>query len=143
MSPVLVDSCVWITAARQQTDNLLVKLALEALLNEYVACWCGPVKLEVLGAARKEYRKRMALFFEVIPYLPWDESMWDEAKTLSWQLRDNGHSMPWNDLLIAVIARRHNAWIYTIDKSFELMSPYTGVRLYRPAYGGMFNPDYA
>ncbi len=143
MSPILVDSCVWITAARQQKDNLVVKLALEALLNEYVACWCGPVKLEVLGATRKESRRRMSAFFQVIPYLRWDDTMWEEAKILSCQLRDNGHNFPWNDILIAVIAKKHNAWIYSIDKHFELMSPYTGVHLYRPGYGGMFNPNYA
>ena len=47
---VLVDSSVWIEALWREV-NVHVKLALEALLEEYEAAWCGPVKLEVLGGA--------------------------------------------------------------------------------------------
>lgn len=146
MSPILVDSCVWITAAKKEKDrerdNIYVKLALEALLDEYAAYWCGPVKLEVLGAVRRDFRKRISLFFQVIPYLRSDESVWEDAKNLSWTLRDNGVHVPWNDILIAAIAKKHNAWIYTIDKHYELMRTYISINLYRPGYGGAFNADY-
>lgn len=43
---VLVDSCVWIEAAKAQ-GQVMVKLALRALLEEDEACFCGPVKLEI------------------------------------------------------------------------------------------------
>ena len=48
---ILVDSSVWIESLRRE-GRLDVKLALEGLLEEYEAAWCGPVKLEVLGGAR-------------------------------------------------------------------------------------------
>lgn len=48
----LVDSSVWIEAARRQGD-LATKVALRALLDECEAALCSPVKLEVLGGARR------------------------------------------------------------------------------------------
>ena len=55
---ILVDSSIWIEAARRQGD-LACKVALEAILEEYEAALCSPVKLEVLGGARKEERGRL------------------------------------------------------------------------------------
>ncbi|MBC8040902.1 MAG: VapC toxin family PIN domain ribonuclease, partial [Opitutaceae bacterium] len=62
---VLVDSSVWIEAARRQGD-LATKVALRALLDEYEAAWCSPVKLEVLGGARREERRALETFFACI-----------------------------------------------------------------------------
>jgi predicted nucleic acid-binding protein len=45
-----VDSSVWIDALRRE-GGLQVKLALENLLEEYEAAFCGPTKLEVLRGA--------------------------------------------------------------------------------------------
>ncbi len=53
---VLVDSSVWIEAGRRE-GSLEHKVGLENLLASYEAAWCGPVKLEVLGGARIQYRK--------------------------------------------------------------------------------------
>ena len=66
---VLVDSSAWIESLRRQGD-LRVKLAVEGLLEAYEAQWCSPVRLEVLGGARKEERARLGEHFSVIPYRP-------------------------------------------------------------------------
>ena len=58
---VLVDSSVWIEALRRD-GNVHVKVALESLLQEYEATFCGPVKLEVLGGARKQDRQTRRAF---------------------------------------------------------------------------------
>ena len=55
---VLVDSSVWIESLRR-TGRLEVKVALEALLEAYEAQFCPPIRLEVLGGARKEDRRRL------------------------------------------------------------------------------------
>ena len=70
---VLVDSSVWIEALRRD-GRLDVKLALEGLLEEYEASWCGPVKLEVLGGARPQERAMIALGTR-----DWTEADGDEA----------------------------------------------------------------
>jgi len=56
---VLVDSSVWIEAARRDGD-VSTKVALESSLEEYEAAATDPVRLEVLDGSRKDERQRLA-----------------------------------------------------------------------------------
>jgi predicted nucleic acid-binding protein len=137
---VLVDSCVWIEASRKQGDPL-AKLAVQHLLDEAEAAFCGPIRLEVLGGARKQFRKPLGFFFEAIPYLPMPESLWQEAQLLSWRMRDAGFTLPWNDLLIATGARKAGCRVYSLDSHFHALADQREVRLYQPGYGGAYSPE--
>jgi predicted nucleic acid-binding protein len=137
---VLVDSSIWIESFRREGD-LLSKIALEALLDEYEAFWCGPIKLEVLGGARKKERKKLEFFFDCIPCRSITDSIWDEAKLLSWKLRDRGFSLPWNDVLIGSIALQWDVRVFARDQHFDVMSREMNLRLYKPGHGGIFQPD--
>ena len=138
---VLVDSSVWIEALRRD-GRLDVKLALEGLLEEYEAAWCGPVKLEVLGGARAQDRKALEEQFTCIPYFPMHDAAWESAKNLAWRLRDNGCTAPWNDILIAALSVKADCRIYAVDKHFDLMDQNgAGIRLYRPGYGGKYDQN--
>ena len=138
---VIVDSSVWIEAFRRE-GRLDVKVALENLLDEYEATWCGMVKLEVLGGARPHEREKMEVHFSCIPYLPMKDAAWDAAKKLAWRLRDKGCITPWNDILIAALAFEAGCRIYTVDKHFEMMRDAgAGILLYQPGYGGAYNPN--
>ena len=55
---VLVDSSVWIEGLRRK-GRLDIKVALEALLEAYEAQICAPVRLEVMGGAKKEERRKL------------------------------------------------------------------------------------
>jgi len=136
---VLVDSCVWIEASRAKGD-LQVKLGLEGLLQEAEAAFCGPIKLEVLGGARKESRRALSFFFEAVPYVAMSEDDWPRAVKLGWRLRDRGVTAPWNDVLIAAIALRTHCRVYSTDRHFELLRDHAGITLYEPGYGGSFLP---
>ena len=138
---VLVDSSVWIEALRRD-GNVHVKLALEALLEEYEAAWCGPVKLEVLGGARVQDRKALEEQFSCIPYFPMTDAAWDSAKEVAWRLRDKGCTAPWNDVLIATLSRKAECRVYAVDKHFDLMQRNgAGIVLYEPGYNGKYNPN--
>ncbi|MGB0258566.1 MAG: PIN domain-containing protein [Coraliomargarita sp.] len=137
---VIVDTSVWIEASRRQGD-LAYKVGLENLLEEYEACWCSPVKLEFMGGARKEDRKRLEFYFECIPYRPVEEKHWQAAKLNAWRLRDTGHTLPWNDILIATLAIDLDYRVYANDKHFSIMAQHLGLRLYEPGYGGRYEPD--
>lgn len=137
---VLIDSSIWIEGFRKHGD-LAVKVALENLLEKYEALWCGPVKLEVLGAARIQERRELEFFFSCLPYRAMPDLIWEEAKRLSWQLRDHGFSIQWNDILIAAFAINWNVRVYSIDLHFEIMSQEIGLRLYHPGLGGKFQPE--
>jgi predicted nucleic acid-binding protein len=138
---VLVDSSVWIESLRRD-GRLEVKVALENLLEEYEAAWCGPVKLEVLGGSRPQERKMLEERFQCIPYFPMRDTAWDLAKNLAWRLRDKSCHAPWDDILVATLSIEADCRIYTIDKHFDLMYAFgAGIRLYKAGYGGQYNPD--
>jgi len=137
---VVVDSSVWIEAARRE-GVLEFKVGLEGLLEAAEAGFCGPIKLEVLGGARTQDRKRMSAYFACIPYRTIDDSAWEFAMQCAWRLRDQGHSLPWNDILIGSLSIRWACRVYAKDQHFEIMRDVIGVRLYKPSYGGSFQPD--
>lgn len=137
---VLVDTSVWIEASRRNGD-LAYKVGLENLLEEYEAAWCSPVKLEFMGGARAQDRKKLAFWFECIPYRQTEEQHWELAKAKAWQLRDAGLTLPWNDILIASIALASDMRVYAKDKHFETMAKMLGLRLYTPGYGGRYEPE--
>jgi hypothetical protein len=136
---VLVDSSVWIEALRR-TGRLDVKVALESLLEEYEATWCGPVKMEVLGGARPQDRKKLEAWFSCIPYRVVTEAAWDIAKEKYWRLRDAGHTLPWADVLIGSLAHTWGCRVYSIDRHFQIMHEVIGIVLYEPGYGGSYSP---
>lgn len=140
MANVLVDTSVWIEASRKKGD-LAYKVGLENLLDEYEAAWCSPVKLEFMGGARAQDRKKLAFWLECIPYRQTEERHWEQAKAMAWKLRDAGLTLPWNDILIAAIAHSADMRIYARDKHFQTMVDILGIRLYYPSYGGSYNPD--
>src|SRR6187401_1084709 len=136
---VLVDSSIWIEAARRDGD-LKAKVGLECLLGEYEAVLCAPVRLEVLGGARQNERERMEHGFSCLPFLQVLEKDWLAAVEHAWHLRDAGFTVPWNDILIATLAVRAKMRVYAKDKHFVSMAPVLGFTLYEPGYGGMYNP---
>jgi hypothetical protein len=137
---VLVDSSVWIEAARKDGD-IAFKVGLEGLLDEYEAMWCGPVKLEVLGGARATERSLLERCFECVPYRPMDDSTWNHAKRNAWKMRDQGHTVPWNDIVIGTLSIGWACRVYAKDRHFEQMRDVLGIRLYSPGYGGSFAPE--
>lgn len=137
---VLVDSCIWIEAARRE-GQLLVKLALRSLLDRDEAAFCGPISLEFLGGARDQERGRLKRAMAVVPYVPMTDAQWEQAIQLSWRLREKGITAPWNDVLIASLAVKHECRVYSLDKHFAAIAATGIVRLYQPGYSGMFTPE--
>jgi predicted nucleic acid-binding protein len=141
---VLVDSNIWIRA-NQPKGDLLARVALESLLDEDEAAFCGPVKLEVLGAMRHASRPRFDAFFSLVPYLTMTDATWDHAVSIGRALADDATqplTLPWNDVLIAAIALRHGCRVYTLDAHFDALARHTGLRLYTPGTGGTFTPEH-
>lgn len=137
---VLVDSSVWIEALRRQ-GRLDVKVALEALLEAYEAQLCAPVRLEVMGGSRREERRMIGSYFSIIPYRSVGPDDWERAISLAWRLRGAGLTVPWLDVLIASLAIHDCVRLFTIDTHFEKIAQTAGLVLYRPGYGGSFQPD--
>ena len=137
---VLVDSSIWIEAFRRE-GSVHVKLAVKGLLDEYEAALCSPVRLEVLGGARKEERAKLGRNFDILPYVALVEEDWATAVKLSWRLREAGQVVKWNDILIATVALRKGMRVYAQDKHFQIMNQVLGLSLYTPGYNGLYNPE--
>ena len=138
---VLVDSSVWIEALRLK-GRLDVKVSLESLLEAYEAQLCAPVRLEVLGGAKKDERRKLGFYFSIIPHRPARPDDWERAIILAWRLRDSGITVPWNDVLITALAIHDCVRLYSIDAHFEKISQLCPLLLYKPGYGGSFQPDH-
>jgi predicted nucleic acid-binding protein len=115
--PVLVDSNVFITLLRQGQDPAQVltkRYATTDLLT------CGMVRLEVLRGVRVErVKERLTAFFDVMMNVPADNSIWEEALSLAWNLDRAGHVIPATDILIATSALRAGGMVLTQDKHFH------------------------
>ncbi len=137
---VLVDSSIWIGALRRDGD-VITKLGLKGLLDEYEAAWCSVVKGEVMGGAREDERKMLTQRFEVVPYYQVTEKDWDWAVVAAWRLQAKGMVVKLTDLLVAAVATRCALRVYAEDKHFEMMREHLGLRLYKPGYNGMYNDE--
>ncbi len=137
---VLVDSSVWIECARRDGCRAC-KSGLLGLIEAAEAVICGPIKLEVLAGARRQDRPRLSAGFESIPHKVIDDGAWDFALHCAWRLRDQGHAVPWSDILIASLSLQWGCRVYAADPHFELMRGVLGLRLYQPGDGGKFHPE--
>jgi hypothetical protein len=139
---VLIDSSVWIEAARRD-GSLEHKVGLEGLLGAAEAMFCGPIRLEVLGGARAQDRRRLSAYFDCIAYRTMEDGAWELAKDCAWRLHDKGHTLPWNDILIGSLSIHWVCRVYAKDQHFEIMRELLGIRLYTPGIGGAYQPDHS
>ena len=135
---VLVDSSVWIEGLRRQGD-LATKVALEALLEVGGALVSGPILLEVLGGCRPGERKRLLDYFAGVPYRRVPDEAWRRAARLSWHLREDGITLPWNDLLIGSLGLLWDLRVFAADRHFDILESRERLRRYRPGPGGAYS----
>jgi predicted nucleic acid-binding protein len=117
MSPLLVDSAVYIQHLRAQTDVRQVLLPYLRAGNLYS---CGVVRAEVLrGMKTPASRDGLEAFFNVVPEVPCDARLWRAVSQLGWQLGRKGKWPPVTDLVIAACAIRVGAAVVSPDAHFE------------------------
>jgi predicted nucleic acid-binding protein len=115
-SPVLVDSSFYIGKIRAGQDPLQA-LAVTALSRDLVTC--GIVRCEVARGIRdKNILARFQRFWDVMIYVPTDNSMWQDIETTAWNLDRAGRIIPLTDVIIGCCARRAGAAVLTFDKHF-------------------------
>ena len=119
MRPVLVDTCIWVPFFnRPQSDE---KRAVDTLLDDDRATLIGPIVAEILqGFPREAQAGYIASLLRGVRYVEpaWDD--WQEAARLGRRLAAAGHRLPLSDLIIAAVAKRIDAEIYTSDPHFDL-----------------------
>lgn len=127
MRPVLVDTCIWVSFFnRPQSAE---KRCVDALLDDDRAMLTGPIVAEILqGFAREAQAGYIASLLRGMRYTEPEWNDWQEAARLGRHLAAAGHRLPLSDLVIAAVARRIDAEVYTTDPHFDLL---TGVQRLR------------
>lgn len=116
-SPVLVDSCWYITQMRAGRHPLR---ALEPIAHTRDIATCGIVRAEVARGIRDPaVLKKFQARWDVMLYVPMDNKLWKEVENLAWQLDRRGVVLPLTDIIIACCARRIGAVVLTFDKHFS------------------------
>jgi predicted nucleic acid-binding protein len=117
---VLVDTLVW--SAFFSKPASAEKRAIDLLLDEDRVALIGPILAEVLrGFRRTEEADWVASRLRLAHYLEptWED--WRTAATLGRQLATKGHDLPLTDLVIAALAIRVQAFVFTSDPHFDLI----------------------
>lgn len=115
---VFVDTCVW--ASFFTKPNSPEKQAVDQLVDADRIALAGPILAEVLlGFRRKDQADWVASRLKRGHYVETTWADWRASADLGRELAAAGHRLPLSDLVIAVIARRLNASVYTIDPHFD------------------------
>lgn len=124
---VLIDTGVW--SAFFSKPGSREKRAVDVLLDEDRVALTGPVLAEVLrGFRRTEQADWVASRLRSAHYLEpiWDD--WRNAAALARELAARGHDVPLTDLVVAALARRVEAFVFSNDPHFDLIP---GLKQYR------------
>ena len=96
--------------------------ALKKIFLEETVAICGITKAELMHGAKSE--KDLPYISEALSdfeYIPLDESIWDEVGQLLYRLRNNGITVPFQDVVLCALALKYNLLLWTNDKHFALI----------------------
>ncbi len=117
---IVVDSSVWIQALRSSDSPEAPELG--ELLDEDRVALVGPVKLEILLGSSRRQEPRLRRVLSALPCWYPDISTWKQAEDWVAVALRSGHRFGFADLLIASIAYRHEAQIWSLDGDFQRLA---------------------
>ena len=121
----LPDTCAWIDFFNNRQTPLAI--ALERLLVQAEIHTCGVVKYELVQGVRTGAEEKIMLHaLQAVTHLEMTEPLWIKAGRLSGTLRKKGVTIPFSDILIALLALENDLTILTVDRHFEQVA---GVRV--------------
>jgi predicted nucleic acid-binding protein len=123
----LIDTSAWILALRK--DFLpAAKKRVDELLRENIVITTGIIKLELLGGTKnlqefQRLKNRLDALFDI----KMNDEIWETAYGLAFDLRRNGITVPYTDILIAACAQNAKATVLHTDSHFKVISRHTGL----------------
>jgi len=119
----LLDTSVWLDVLPPAGTNADLRVRVGELLAADRVATTGMVRLELLGAARTEQEwNRLRDYLLALHQLPMEEETWQEAAQLGFQLRCQGVTVPFTDLIIGVVAIISDTVLLHRDRHFDLMA---------------------
>lgn len=115
---ILPDTCAWIDFFRGRQTPLAEALG-ESLMRAEVAT-CGVVIYELLQGIRDPREEELVRnAFQALSHLEMTRELWIRAGRLSARLRSSGHTLPFSDIMIAVLALENGCAVLTVDQHFD------------------------
>jgi predicted nucleic acid-binding protein len=115
----VLDTTAWVRLNRRNPPEPLASRCNELVLANLVA-YNQVIRLEVLVGCRdaSEYKRNDDDFAGLL-HLPVDQSTWDLACQLGFDLRRGGETASVPDLVIAASALEHDAIVLHVDRDFD------------------------
>ena len=113
---ILVDTSILIAYLRSKDASLLARF------RELDAAICGITRAEILCGTRDDrHRDRLLECLDVFHQLSIPETLWDEIGDALALLRRNGITVPFTDVVIAMVAVASGLELWTDDRQFSLI----------------------
>ena len=128
---VIADSSVWIVFQRDPASA--VGREMDLLLARGDIVMVGPVLAEILQGSRSE--RELAFFADHLSSLTFrdaDQATWVRVGELGFELRRQGLTLAFADLIISALATQYEVPLYTLDQDFQRIP---GLQLYKPEAG--------
>jgi predicted nucleic acid-binding protein len=126
----LVDTSVWLEVLPPGRGFGSLRDRVDALLAADQIATTGMVRLELLGGARSEEEwGRLNGLLQALHGLPVSEKDWQEAAHMGFQLRRQGVTVPFTDLLIGAVSIRAEAVLMHRDRHFDLISSHLPLKV--------------
>jgi predicted nucleic acid-binding protein len=117
---VFVDTCIWASFFGKPSSP--EKAAVDELLDADCVALVGPVIAEVLmGFKRKDQADWVASRLKMAHYVEPNWEDWRAAADLGRDLASKGNTLPVTDLVVAAVAKRCRAWVYSTDPHFDMV----------------------
>ena len=125
---ILIDTSVWIAAAREPASRAANTLGL--LIDADEALLALPVRLELLAGVARKDRTAFTRALSALPVVAPSDETWQLIEGWIEPAANRGHRFAVTDLLIAGLAHEADALVWSLDADFERMESLKMVRLY-------------
>lgn len=126
----LVDTSIWLDVLPPGRGSSALRNRMDALLSADLVATTGMVRLELLGGARSEEEwNRLSGLVYALHHLPITEGHWQDAALMGFQLRRQGVTVPFTDLLIGAVSIEAEAVLMHRDRHFDFIASHLPLKV--------------
>lgn len=125
---ILVDTCIIINYLRKPTPEI------KNIFKKNEIATCGVVMAEILrGATSEKQFNQLKSAMDCFEYIPFEQGDWDNLSRLLYTLKTSGIAVPFQDVMIALLAMKTGYELWTTDQHFSILqSVFPGLKLFTP-----------
>lgn len=119
----LIDTSVCLEILPLGTVNASLRERIDGLLGADLVAITGMIRLELLGGARSEQ------LIDALHPLFVEENHWQQAARAGFQLRGQGITIPFTDLLVAAVALGSGSVLMHRDRHFDYIASHSALKV--------------